>query len=738
MSELLDRNPPGQRPKTRTKLDSGYSDHDSAEFLRELADSVTHHHDKGDTNGDLKPVFENTNSNTTDIALQDLRLTDYRLKKSTENGDFHGLKKDVEEKDENRLLQKSEIDNLKVLNNTEGYNEKRTLLEVFDEKRQETHPQVVIEVDKGATNPGSDVDDWSDEDDEDDDRAGCVSRTVVNSRRHVAKAMGYLLAKTSGYLTSIVLLLGYLAYFIAAMCYRFGDEGSHRLLVCTILGVIIISRHHIYRGSHRLFIYIYRSKELSPRHQHFVKTFRFFLRWALYGGVTGLMAWIIIDQAIKDPSNLRSVPGMVIILLICFLMSTKPSKVNYHTIIWSLGLQFILALFVLKWQFGKDCVMWVQTRFEEFFGNSAAGSAMLFGPGYNEHYFVFGALPLLFFTNGIMTLLYYCGAMQFVVNSMGSFLNFILDTTPVESMAVAAGTFMEGITALTAFRPYLGGLTKSQLFLVITSCFSSLGSAYLAILAKMGISIDLIIGAMLLSAPATFTVCKLIMPETSRRKGNQVSDVGNEKSKYTNVLDAFQAGAVEMMAVVGNLIVSIFAFVSLISWINTTFTWFGERVGIENLSIEMIASYVLYPIPLAMGVEINDCRRVAMLYGYRLGSSNIISFLKLGEMRRNKGRFFEYMKQTGGNGTVTYIGDDIILNQWNETLPFGFLSERSEAIITYALSGFSSLLSVAMLLGFMAAFIPKRRKWLSEIAFVALVAGNLTNCLTGCFACLFY
>ncbi|CAL1537906.1 unnamed protein product, partial [Lymnaea stagnalis] len=257
------------------------------------------------------------------------------------------------------------------------------------------------------------------------------------------------------------------------MCHRFDDEGSHRLLGCTILGVVIATRSYIRYGFNVFLEKVTGSSSLTPVWKKRENTARFFLRWLMYGACTGVMVWVIVDKAIKEPNNLRSLPGIVIIMFICLCFSTAPNKVNYHTIFWSVGLQFLLSLFILNWKTGKDAIWWLQSRIDEFFHNSEDGSKLMFGQNYKEHYMIFGAMPLLFFTNGMMTLLYYCGVMQFIVTVFGNFLNFILDASPVESMVVAAGTFMEGFTALTAFRPYLKSLTKSQLFLVITSCFSS-------------------------------------------------------------------------------------------------------------------------------------------------------------------------------------------------------------------------------------------------------------------------
>ncbi|KAH9494568.1 hypothetical protein Btru_019881 [Bulinus truncatus] len=554
---------------------------------------------------------------------------------------------------------------------------------LLDQKSQLANNNVEVKIEQ-VKESSDDDSDWSANDspgekDKAFNKYGLVSRAILSSRMFMSKKIAFVVSKSHGYLVTVILLLGYLAYFIAAMCYRFEDEGSHRLLGCTLLGVVIASRGYVMEGLRKLFRHVTGSEQLTPTWKKRLLTGRFFLRWLMYGAMFGIIVWVIVDKAIEDPNNLRSIPGILIILFTCLMCSTSPHKVNYHTVFWSVGLQFLLALYVLRWKYGKDSVTWIQERISEFFDNSDAGSKIMFGNNYKEHYLIFGAFPMFFFVNGMMTVLYYCGAMQVIINAIGNVLTFVLGTSAVEAMAVAAGVFMEGVASLAALKPYLPGLTKSQLFLVITSCFSSIGSTFLAILNQIGISIDLIIGAMLISAPATFAVCKLLMPDTKlKKKEENLSDIANiERSKYPGVLDAFMTGSLAMVGAFGNVAVSVFAITSLISWVNKTLEWFGDRVGIDNFTIELIASYVFYPVPLAMGVALEDCRRVATVFGYRLGSSNLIAFLKLAELKQNRLRYQEYVMHFGSNATLTYVNDDVILDQWGQRLTLGFVSVRS-------------------------------------------------------------
>ncbi|XP_059174865.1 solute carrier family 28 member 3-like [Physella acuta] len=357
-----------------------------------------------------------------------------------------------------------------------------------------------------------------------------------------------------------------------------------------------------------------------------------------------------------------------------------------------------------------------------------------------DHYFIFGALPIIFLTNATLTMLYYVGAMQFLIKCIGSFLRFVLKTSPVESYSVAAGIFLEGYVSILSLRPYLDRVSKSELFLIISSVFASLGGTYLAILSSLGVSLEFLIPAMVVSAPATFAVCKLMVPETrNMAETDKELEIGDEeKKKYTNIFDAAQTGATAMLAVIGNMLTVSFAFFSYIEWINNTLEWFGDRVGITKLSIELISSYLLYPVALAMGIEPEDCRNVAMLLGFRIGINNIIAFFRLTDLKINKAKYDNYMLSTNWTGTITRNRDEVILDMWNVTLKHGFISKRSEAIITYCLCGFSSCFTVAIIIGIMYTLLPQRKVWISKIALSALIAGNIANCMTGCFASIFY
>ncbi|XP_076447166.1 solute carrier family 28 member 3-like [Babylonia areolata] len=404
-----------------------------------------------------------------------------------------------------------------------------------------------------------DEDDHFDDASEDDDyeevlkHSSLVGRMVLRLQHGVKKAVGFVNNRLGGHFLAALFLLLYVAYFCYAMYY---------------------SRHRVRDLMGRTSLGRWCTGPKSPATTSRINTLRFFLRWLLYGGVGAFMGYIITNVAMTEPAKLRSLPGIFVFLFICLLFSTQPSK-------------FILAVLVMRWQGGKEVVLWIQTRLGGFFDNAKTASKLVFGETYTDHYFVFGAVPTVLLSNAALSMLYHVGAMQFLVRVIGNSLRFVLGTTVIESTGVAASIFMEGPTAVLAIRPYLDGLTKSELFALCTACLASIGGAFLGLMAKLGIPIEYLLPAMVISAPATFTVCKLIVPETRQTKKVSFSGELPPDMRHSTIIEAAQAGALSVVGLAVNVVVSAFGLVSIISWINTTFTWFGLRVGIQQLTFEV-------------------------------------------------------------------------------------------------------------------------------------------------------
>ncbi|ESO86275.1 hypothetical protein LOTGIDRAFT_129499 [Lottia gigantea] len=381
-------------------------------------------------------------------------------------------------------------------------------------------------------------------------------------------------------------------------------------------------------------------------------------------------------------------------------------QINWHCIFWCLSTQFILAITLLRTEWGVYIMDWIAGCVKAFMENGYKSSEFLFGKS-SDHRIVMKSLPLLFLVNSFLAILYHFGLMQIVLKCIGKALSSTLETTPPESLSVAANLFLGGTQATLVIKPYLNTMSISELFALVVGCFSSVSGVVFGIYINFGAPAKHLLTASIMSAPASFAIAKLLVPET---KPNRDSDWENTKldiTKYKNILDATGRGALEVMGVFTSIVVNLYVFYALLQFLNSVLIWSGERIGIENLSFQLVVSYLLMPLPVFMGVDIQDCRSIAKLIGYKLVGSNSLSFIKLGKLRENKELSFNFSPS---------------------------FQERSTAIATYAMCGFSNFSSIGIMLGTLYVLIPKRNGILVKIICKAMIAGNIACYLTACIA----
>ncbi|XP_062608399.1 solute carrier family 28 member 3-like [Saccostrea cucullata] len=534
----------------------------------------------------------------------------------------------------------------------------------------------------------------------------------------------------------LLILLLYFAYFGYAIYYKFGDEGSIRLLVCTILGVLFLLIHIFQRlcGT-RIRICSQRDKATSKGYRRARRNIGRFLMLAVFVALT---AYIVVDVLLDYPQNALSIAGLAIYIIIFYIFSKNPAKVNWRPVFWGFAIQYIFALIILRTKWGYEAFQWLGDRVTEFLNYSNAGAIFVFGELYTNHFFAFKVLPVVVFFYTVTSVLYYLGVMQVVVKRMGMFLAFCLGTTPAESLNAAGNIFVGMTEAPLMIQPFLEDMTKSELHAVMTGGFATIAGSVLGAYISFGVPANHLISASVMSAPAALAISKLAYPETEKPKikGNDFDKMG--KSKDRNVIEAISSGASNSVKVVAAIAVNVMAFLCVLEFVNMTLTWFGDRVGIERLSFQLICSYVFYPIAFFMGTDIPDCRRVAELIGIKTFTNEFVAYTELSHLITNKRNFTEYTATWNSSSDWFYQGEDIILPYVNQTLKKGIISAKSEVIATYALCGFSNFGSMGIFLGGMSALVPSRRGDLSKIVLRAMIAGNVACFLTGCIAGLLY
>lgn len=533
----------------------------------------------------------------------------------------------------------------------------------------------------------------------------------------------------------LCILLLYFVFVGFAFRHRFGDEGSMRLLVCTIIGVILLIVHLLAAPVKKRFC-----SSWPRRTSKSSQKARKILRWALFVLMAAfIIVWTIVDVGLRDTRNLMSLSGILFFVVTLYVTSHDPANVNWHPVFWGMAMQYVFALLIIRTQWGYDAFDWLGDRITEWLSYSDAGAVFIFGEKYTDHFFAFKVLPVIVYFSAVISVLYYLGVMRVVIGVLGRFLAFCMDTSATESLNAAGNIFIGQTEAPLMIRPFLERMTKSEIHAVMTGGFATVAGSVLGAYVAYDIKASYLLGASVMSAPAALAMSKLTYPETESTDINEDEVYKGQSGSTRNVIEAISVGASTAIKLVANIAVNLIAFLSILEFINATLVWCGDRVGVEGFTFEFICSYVFYPMAFLMGVDETDCRRVARLIGYKTFTNEFIAYIEMGKLLKNGNLYSNYTTTLGNDTGIVHDGLDIILPDWNNTvLAGGILTARSEVIATYALCGFSNLGSVGIQLGAFSAMAPTRKTDLSRLVLRAMIAGNVACFMTACIAGLFY
>ncbi len=395
--------------------------------------------------------------------------------------------------------------------------------------------------------------------------------------------------------------------------------------------------------------------------------------------------------------------GLVVILAAAWLFSSRKSAIKLRLIAWGMGLQIVFALLVLKTDFGK-LFQAIGVGVNAMLGYAEAGSEFVFGPlgtatGPFGVVFAFQVLPIVIFIASFFSVLYYLGIMQWVVRGMAIGMQRVMGVSGAESLNVAASIFMGQTEAPLTIRPFIAGLTESELFTIMVSGMAHVSGAVMAAYVKIaGVQIQHLLTAVIMTAPATIMLAKIFIPETEKPATAGRVEVKIEKSAV-NVIDAAAQGAGDGLHLALNIAGMLIAFLALIAMVNGILGWVHglPLLGWVPPSLERIFGIVFAPLAWLMGVPWKDASTIGDLLGTRLVLNEFVAFLKLGPMK-------------------------------------GSLDPRSFTIATYALCGFANFSSIAIQIGGIGALAPNRKSDLARLGLRAVAAGSMANFMSACIA----
>ncbi len=393
--------------------------------------------------------------------------------------------------------------------------------------------------------------------------------------------------------------------------------------------------------------------------------------------------------------------GLVLILALCYLLSTSRKSIRPSLLLWGLGLQFGFAFLVLKTDFGKLFEL-ASIAVNALLEYTESGSQFLFGPlgaksGPFGVVFAFQVLPIVIFIASLFSILYYFGVMQIVIKAMAWLMQRIMGASGAESTNVAASIFMGQTEAPLTIRPFLPRLTESELFTVMTCGMAHVSGAVMAAYVKIaGVDIKHLLTAVIMTAPATLLLAKMLVPETGTPETAGTVKIEVEKPGV-NVIDAAARGAGDGLQLALNIGGMLIAFLALIAMLNGMLGWVHSIVAFVPESMQKLFGIIFAPVAWVLGVSWKDASAVGDLLGTRMVLNEFIAFLRLGEIKST-------------------------------------LDNRSFVISTFALCGFANFSSIAIQIGGIGALAPSRKSDLARMGLKAMMAGTLANFMSACIA----
>src|SRR5499427_514524 len=397
--------------------------------------------------------------------------------------------------------------------------------------------------------------------------------------------------------------------------------------------------------------------------------------------------------------------GLLTILGLAYAFSTNRKAIRGKTVAWGLGLQIVFAIFVLKIDFGRSLFQAAGAAVNRLLSYSFVGSQFVFGELGKQgssmgFFFAFQVLPTVIFIAAFFAVLYHYGIMQFIVRQAARVMTRFMGASGAESLNVAASVFMGQTEAPLTIRPFLPDLTRSELMTVMTSGMAHVSGGIMAAYIGYGIDAGHLLSAVIMTAPGTLVMAKMLVPETEIAKtaGKVVMSVEEEEAeKKENLIGAIARGTTDGLQLALNIAAMLISFLALIALIDGIFggihhglSWFPE-------SLEKVLGVIFSPVAWLIGVPRQDCSTIGSFLGTRMVANELLAYKMLGAAQ-------------------------------------GSLDPRSFTIATFALCGFANLSSIGIQIGGIGALAPNKRGELARLGFRAMLAGTMANLMSASIA----
>ncbi|MBM4148288.1 MAG: nucleoside transporter [Lentisphaerae bacterium] len=406
--------------------------------------------------------------------------------------------------------------------------------------------------------------------------------------------------------------------------------------------------------------------------------------------------------------NLVSVAGIAMMMSVAWAFSEDRRNINWHTVAWGCGLQFAIGALVFLVPGSQKVFLLANEAVLKVLGAAQAGQRFLFGnladAGFAGFVLATQALPIIIFFSALMGLLYYCGVMSVIIRCFARLFSRLMRVSGAESLCVASNIFV-GIESVTAVRPLLDRMTRSELCTILTAGMATVASStmgmYVLFLAdRFPMIAGHMVSASIMSAPAALVMSKLLVPESGAPETLGLNVTVPRNPEDRGWIDAIVNGAMAGARLVAGVCAVLIAFLGLVALVDMIF---GAATGFlpgGRVTLTRVLGWVFHPFAIAMGIPPGDAGWAGALLGKRFIMTEIPAYQGLAAQLAN-----------GGVGHA-----------------------RSAVIVSYALCGFAHVASLAVFVGGAAAMAPSRRADLVSVGPRALLAATLACLMTGAVA----
>ncbi len=395
--------------------------------------------------------------------------------------------------------------------------------------------------------------------------------------------------------------------------------------------------------------------------------------------------------------------GLLTMLALAWIFSTNRRAIRWRTVFWGLGLQILFAFIVLDFSWGQKVLAVAGSAVTQLLSYAFVGSTFDFGELGKQHssfgsIFAFQVLPTIIFISAFFAVLYHLGIMQLLIRFFARLMQLTLRVSGAESLNVAASIFMGQTEAPLTIRPFLPDATRSELMTIMTSGMAHVSGGIMAAYILYGIEAQHLLAAVIMTAPGTILISKMLVPETETPATEGVVHMPKDaEHKEENLLGAIARGTIDGGKLAFNVAIMLISFLALIALLN------GILGGIHNWlsphhipfpsKLDVILGVLFAPIAWLIGVPWHDVRIVGNLLGTRMVLNEVVAYSLLGAQK-------------------------------------SMMDFRSFTISTFALCGFANLSSIGIQIGGIGSLAPERRNDLAKLGLRAMLAGTMANLMS--------